>query len=65
MTEKTISTYRGFGHRVQLIRRQAVARQYAIIDNRRILSSSTHEVVAKEAFLNIVAGIVRQTALEL
>lgn len=65
MTEKTISTFLGFGHRVQLVRRNAVARQFALVDNRRVLLSSPIEGVVKEAFLNHVAGIVRQLSLKL
>ena len=65
MTDKTISSYQGFGHRVQLIRRAAVAREFAVCDNRRVLFSTTNETHAKDLFLNHVAGIVRQLSMEL
>ena len=65
MTERTISSYSGYGHRVQLIQRDAGARQWAVVSNRRVVLSSFRETIAKEGFLNHVAGIVRQTAIEL
>lgn len=65
MTEKTVSAYRGYGHRVQMVRRNAVAREYAIIDNRKVICSSWSESVCRETFLNHVASIVRQTSLPL
>lgn len=65
MTEKTISSYSGYGYRVQLIRRDAVARSWACVSNRRVVFSSSHETTAKEAFLNHVASIVRQTFIDL
>ena len=65
MTDKTISSYRGYGHRVQLIRRATIAREYAVVDNRRVLVSTRHEETAKSAFLNHVASIVRQLALQI
>lgn len=65
MTDKTISSYRGYGHRVQLIRRAAVAREFAVVDNRKVLVSTCHEETAKGAFLNHVASIVRQLSLQL
>ena len=64
MTDMTISSYRGYGHRVQLIRRATVAREFAVVDNRRVLVSTRHEETAKGAFLNHVASIVRQLAIE-
>lgn len=65
MTDVTISSYQGFGHRVQLIRRNAVARQWAIVDNRRVIHSTGAETLAKDMFLNHVAGIVRQLEIQL
>lgn len=65
MTDKTISSYQGYGHRVQLIRRATVAREFAVVDNRRVLVSTRHEETAKGAFLNHVASIVRQLSLQL
>lgn len=63
MIDRTISSYQGFGHRVQLVRREAVSRNWAIIDNRRVLMSFWNETEAKSYFLNHVAGIVRQLAI--
>lgn len=63
MTDKTMSSYQGFGHRVQLIRRADVARSWSILDNRRVISSVRQETLAKDIFLNHVAGIVRQTSI--
>ena len=65
MLVATISSYCGFGHNVRLQRRDAVARCWAVIDNRRVVLTSTDEHVAKEAFLSHVATIVRQLALDL
>ena len=65
MKDVTQSSYQGFGHRVQLIKRADVARSWAVVDNRRVMVSSRHEDVAKESFLNHVASIVRQLSLEL
>ena len=63
MLVTTISSYCGFGHNVRLQRRSAVARRWALIDNRRVVVTSTDEYVIKEAFLNHVASIVRQLDL--
>ena len=63
MTDKTMSSYQGFGHRVQLIRRSDVARSWAIVDNRRVISSVRQETLAKNIFLNHVVGIVRQLSI--
>ena len=60
MTEVTVSSFQGFGHRVQLVRRQAVARQWALVDNRRVLVATKDEDTSKGAFINHVASIVRQ-----
>lgn len=65
MTDKTISSYQGYGHRVQLIRRASVAREFAVCDNRKVLFTTASETFAKDLFLNHVAGIVRQLRLEL
>lgn len=65
MTDKTVSSYQGFGHRVQLIRRATVAREWAVVDNRRVIHSTVAETLAKDMFLNHVAGIVRQLEIQL
>ena len=65
MRDKTVSSYQGFGHRVQLIRRADIARSWALVDNRRILVSTRDEDTGKGAFLNHVASIVRQRELVL
>lgn len=63
MTDRTISSYQGYGHRVQLIRKSAVARSWSILDNRRVISSVDQETLAKDIFLNHVASIVRQLSI--
>lgn len=65
MTEKVISTYRGYGHKCHIIQRTAVARIYALMDNRRVLVSSRDELTIKRAFMQHVQGIVLQKDLEL
>lgn len=65
MTEKVISTYRGFGHRVHLIKRPEVARQWVVLDNRRVLLSTSNELVAKRTFMNHTASIIWQTEIDL
>ena len=65
MTDRTVSSYQGFGHRVQLIRRATVAREWAVVDNRRVIVSTRSEATGKDIFLNHVAGIVRQLELQL
>ncbi len=65
MLVTTISSYCGFGHNVRLQRRDAVARCWAVIDNRRVVLTSMIESVAKEAFLNHVATIMRQLTLDI
>lgn len=65
MRDKTISSYQGFGHRVQLIRRADIARSWALVDNRRVLVATRDEDTGKGAFLNHVASIVRQRVLVL
>lgn len=64
MTDKTISAYQGYGHRVQLIRREDVERSWAVMDNRRVQVSTRDESFAKNVFLNIIAGIVHQYAIQ-
>ena len=63
MKDKTFSSYQGYGHRVQLIRRADIARSWSILDNRRVISSVSNETLAKDIFLNHVAGIVRQLSI--
>lgn len=65
MTDRTISSYQGYGHRVQLVRRAAVAREFAVIDNRRVIHTTTNETLGKDMFLNHVSSIVRQLSLPL
>ena len=65
MRYKTISSYQGFGHRVQLIRRTDIARSWALMDNRRVLVATKNEATGRDAFLNHVASIVRQRVLVL
>lgn len=61
MGVRTISSYTGYGYRVQLIKRTGVEKDYSVQQNRRVLVSTGNESLAKDVFLNTIAGIVRQT----
>lgn len=61
MANRTISSYIGYGYRVQLIKRTGVEKDYSVQQNRRVLVSTGNESLAKDVFLNTIAGIVRQT----
>ena len=65
MRDKTISSYQGFGHRVQLIQRENIVRSWVLMDNRKVLVSAKDVFTGKAAFLNHVASIVRQRQFEL
>lgn len=65
MTDKVISTYRGYGHKCHIIRRDAVARTFALMDNRRVVCASSDELTIKRAFMQHVQSIVLQMSLEL
>lgn len=65
MSDNTISSYQGFGHRVQLIQRAGIARTWAVVDNRRVLVSTRNEDTGRSAFLSHVASIVLQRELAL
>ena len=64
MASRTQSSFKGYGHRVQVIKRDNVARDYAVTDNRRVLITTQNESLAKDVFLNAVAGLVRQTFIK-
>lgn len=64
MASRTQSSFQGYGHRVQVIKRDNVARDYAVTDNRRVLITTQNESLAKDVFLNTVAGLVRQTFIK-
>lgn len=64
MATRTQSSFIGLGHRIQLIKRDEVAKCYAVLDNRRIVISTMHETLAKDIFLNTIAGVVRQTSIK-
>lgn len=64
MATKTQSSFIGLGHRIQLIRKEEVAKCYAVLDNRRVVISTMHETLAKDVFLNTIAGVVRQTSIK-
>lgn len=64
MATRTQSSFQGYGHRVQVIRRDDVARCYSVLDNRRVLITTQNESLAKDVFLNTVAGLVRQTSIK-
>lgn len=63
MATRTQSSFIGLGHRIQLIKRDEIAKCYAVMDNRRIVISTMHETLAKDVFLNTIAGVVRQTSI--
>lgn len=63
MATRTQSSFIGLGHRIQLIKRDEVAKCYAVTDNRKVVISTMHETLAKDVFLNTIAGIVRQTSI--
>ena len=63
MASKTQSSFQGYGHRVQVIKRDDVARSFSVLDNRRVLITTQNESLAKDVFLNTVAGLVRQTTI--
>lgn len=64
MASRTQSSFQGYGHRVQVIKRDNVARDYAVMDNRRVLITTQNESLAKDVFLNTIAGLVRQTFIK-
>lgn len=64
MASRTQSSFQGYGHRVQVIKRDNVARDYAVTDNRRVLITTQNESLAKDVFLNTIAGLVRQTFIK-
>lgn len=63
MATRTQSSFIGLGHRIQLVKRDEVAKNYAVLDNRRTVISTMNETLAKDVFLNTIAGIVRQTSI--
>ena len=65
MRDKTIISFNGFGHRVQLIQRENTTRSWVLMDNRRVVVSAKDVFTGKAAFLNHVASIVRQRQFEL
>lgn len=64
MATRTQSSFIGLGHRIQLIKRDEIAKCYSVMDNRRVILSTMHETLAKDVFLNTIAGIVRQTSIK-
>lgn len=64
MASRTQSSFQGYGHRVQVIKRDDVAKSYAVMDNRRVLITTQNESLAKDIFLNTIAGLVRQTFIK-
>lgn len=63
MATRTQSSFIGLGHRIQLVKRDEVAKCYAVLDNRKVVISTMHETLAKDVFLNTIAGVVRQTSI--
>lgn len=64
MSTRTQSSFQGYGHRVQVIKRDDVAKSYSVLDNRKVLITTMNESLAKDVFLNMVAGLVRQTFIK-
>ena len=64
MASRTQSSFQGYGHRVQVIKRDDVAKCYSVQDNRRVLITTQNESLAKDVFLNTIAGLVRQTFIK-
>lgn len=64
MATRTQSSFQGYGHRVQVIKRDDVAKNYSVLDNRKVLITTMNEALAKDVFLNTVAGLVRQTFIK-
>lgn len=64
MASKTQSSFQGYGHRVQVVKRDDIAKSYAVLDNRRVLITTQNEILAKDVFLNRIAGLVRQTFIK-
>lgn len=64
MATRTQSSFQGYGHRVQVIKRNDVAKSYSVHDNRRVLITTQNESLAKDIFLNTIAGLVRQTFIK-
>ena len=64
MASRTQSSFQGYGHRVQVIKRDDVAKSYSVLDNRKVLITTMNESLAKDVFLNTVAGLVRQTFIK-
>lgn len=64
MATRTQSSFQGYGHRVQVIKRDDVAKKYSVLDNRRVLITTQNESLAKDVFLNTIAGLVRQTFIK-
>ena len=63
MATRTQSSFIGLGHRIQLIKRDEIAKCYSVLDNRKVVIRTMHESLAKDVFLNTIAGIVRQTSI--
>lgn len=64
MASRTQSSFQGYGHRVQVIKRDDVAKSYSVLNNRRVLITTQNESLAKDVFLNTIAGLVRQTFIK-
>lgn len=64
MATRTQSSYQGYGHRVQVVKRDDVTKSYSVLDNRKVLITTMNEALAKDVFLNTVAGLVRQTFIK-
>lgn len=63
MSETTLYSFQGEGHRVQVIRRETVTRRWALVDNRHVLVSSKDEGTIKRSFASHVQSIIFQMTL--
>lgn len=64
MMNKTKATFCGFGHRVNVVYRQEQARQWAVIDNRRIVHAGKDVEIAKDIFTRYIEAIVNDYLIE-
>lgn len=64
MSNKTKATFCGFGHRVNLVYRQEQARQWAVIDNRRIVHAGRYVENAKDIFSRYTEAIINDYLIE-
>lgn len=64
MKDQTISSFQGYGYRLQLIKRTGLCKVFLVSLNRRVVINTAIESLAKDVFLNQLSGIVRQTSIQ-